>query len=213
MPMSSIPQMNGPDDGGSAPQPLRDEGPSGLLIMGVVGVCMLVGILFLAWLGTPRIEPAVGQTIAKLDLSPIAFADAPFSEKDLQGKITVLHFWGTWCPSCRQEFPEFVQLANEFKDNAAVQIISISSSEGPEYNLDALAESTKSFLKRYAATVPTYADPAGLSRVQVAMLLPDGSLPYPCTVVLDRQGVVAGVWLDFTAGDMAKVAAKVRSLL
>jgi thiol-disulfide isomerase/thioredoxin len=172
---------------------------------------MLVGILFLAWLGTPQIEPAVGQKIDKLDLVPLAFADAPFGEQDLLGKITVLHFWGTWCPPCRLEFPGFVKVAEQFQGNDAVQVISVSSSQGPEYDLEALAESTREFLKHYAATVPTYADPAGLSREQVAMLLPDGSLPYPCTVVLDRQGVVRGVWLGFTPKGMHEVADAVRS--
>ena len=47
----------------------------------------------------------------------------------------------------------------------------------------------------------------------VAMLLPEGSLLYPCTIVLDREGVVAGVWRGFTAGGMQEVAQKVRSLL
>lgn len=200
------------DDSPAAP-PARERGPSGLLIIAFMGIGMLLGILFLAWLGTPRIEPAVGQKFGRLDLTPLAFADAPLSEENLEGKVTVLHFWGTWCPPCREEFPEFVKVAEDFNGNDAVQFISVSSSQGPEYDLDALGESTKSFLERYRATVPTYADPAGLSRNQVAMLLPDGRLPYPCTFVLDRQGVVAGVWLGFTPGAMREVSEKVRSLL
>lgn len=205
--------MSGLSDELPPVQRTRSQGPSGLLIMAFVGITMLVGIVFLAWLGSPRVEPAVGQKLNKLDLSPLVFADAPFTEKDLVGKVTVLHFWGTWCPPCREEFPEFVKVSQDFKQQTDVQFISVSSTQGPEYDLEGLAQATKSFLEHYQAEIPTYADPAGLSRVQAAMLLPDGSLPYPCTLVLDRNGVVAGVWVGFEPGGMGEVAQKVRSLL
>ncbi|MGN6544323.1 MAG: TlpA family protein disulfide reductase [Aureliella sp.] len=205
--------MSGLSEDPSAAPSDRKGGPNGLLIMAIMGIGMLVGILFLAWLGTPRVEPAVGQKIEKLDLTPLVFADAPLSEKDLTGKVTVLHFWGTWCPPCRQEFPEFAKVAEAYQDNDGVQFISVSSSRGPEYDLPGLAEATKTFLERNNASVPTYADPAGLSRMQVTMLLPNGQLPYPCTFVLDREGVVAGVWLGFTPDGMRQVAEKVKSLL
>ncbi|MGN6134155.1 MAG: TlpA family protein disulfide reductase [Aureliella sp.] len=190
------------------------KGPSGLLIMGLVGVSMLLGILFLAWLGTPRIEPAVGQTIARLDLKPLVFAEAPFTESDLKGKVTVLHFWGTWCPPCREEFPGFVKIAQEFASNGEVQFVSVSSSaRAPEYDLDDLADQTRRFLEQHSTTVPTYADPAGMSRVQIAMLMADGSLPYPSTLVLDRNGIIAGVWIGYAPGGMEEVAATVKKLL
>lgn len=189
------------------------KGPSGLLILGLVGLGMLAGILFLAWLGTPRIEPAVGQTIAKLDLQPLVFTDQPFTEQDLTGKVTVLHFWGTWCPPCREEFPEFANIAQELAGNDEVQFVSVSSSQGPEYDLDELRDKTERFLNRYGAKVPTYADPAGLSRVQVGMLMPDSSFAYPSTLVLDRDGTIAGVWVGFSPGGMQEVLRKVKSLL
>lgn len=191
----------------------RTSGPSGLAILAFVGFGMLAGILFLSWLGSPRIEQAVGQPIGKLDLTPIAYAEAPFSESDLKGKVTVLHFWGTWCPPCRAEFPEFAKLAAQFATDDQVQVVSISSSQGAEYDLELLFESTKQFLEQYQAKVPTYADPAGLSRSQAGMLLPEGSLPYPCTFVLDRQGLVAGVWIGFSPNGMREVSKKVASLL
>ena len=205
--------MNSSNDAMTDEGPKPAKGPSGLLIMGVVGLGMLLGILFLAWLGSPRIEPAVGQSIAKLDLTPLVYADEQFTEQKLTGKVTVLHFWGTWCPPCREEFPEFAKVAKDFEGNDQVQFVSISSSQGPEYDMAELAATTKRFLEQHATTVPTYADPAGLSRVQVAMLMPDGSLPYPSTLVLDRQGAVAGVWIGFSPGGMQEVAAKVKSLL
>jgi cytochrome c biogenesis protein CcmG/thiol:disulfide interchange protein DsbE len=33
---------------------------------------------------------------------------------DNLGKVVVLDFWATWCPPCRQEIPDFVQLQNDY---------------------------------------------------------------------------------------------------
>jgi len=188
-------------------------GPHGLLVLAFVGVGMLAGILFLAWLGSPRTEPAIGKPVGRLDLRPLVYADQPFSEQDLTGKITVLHFWGTWCPPCLLEFPEFAKVAREFKGNAQVQFVSVSTTQGPEYKLEALAAATREFMEQHGADVPTYADPAGMSRIQIGLLLPGGALPYPCTFVVDQHGLVAGVWIGFTPEGMHEMATKVKSLL
>lgn len=196
-----------------AKNPASPQGPNGLLLVGLIGLAMIAGILFLAWLGTPRVEPAIGQRITKMDLKPLVYSEQSFTQENLAGKVTVLHFWGTWCPPCREEFPEFVKVAGEYADNDQVQFVSISSSQGPEYDLRELAETTEQFLKRYGATVPTYADPVGLTRVQIAMLMPDGSLPYPSTFVVDRNGAIAGVWIGFTPSGMREVSQRVQKLL
>lgn len=196
-----------------APVPKRGEGPNGLAILAFVGFGMLFGILFLAWLGTPRIKPAVGQTLNKLDLKPLAYAETPLSENDLQGKVTLLHFWGTWCGPCREEFPEFVELARELANNPAVQVISVSSSPGPEYDLSTLAEETRQFMDEFSAQVPTYADPAGLTRSQAGLLLPDASLTYPSTFLLDRQAMVVGVWVGYDPGGLDAVRKRVQAMV
>ena len=187
----------------------NQRAPIGLIIMGCMGLGMLGGILFLSWLGTPRIVPAVGQPLARLELTPLAFTDKPLAENDLKGKVTVLHFWGTWCPQCMTEFPEFVKMADELKGQANVQVLSVACSEGPEYHLEKLTEEIQAYLKKQGVDLPTHADPAGLTRGQAALLLPDNSLVYPCTLVLDNEGVVQGTWLGYKPGNMdqAKQAA------
>lgn len=52
----------------------------------------------------------------------LAFRDADGRRRtvaDLRGKVTVLHFWGSWCGPCRREMPELERLRNSlvgFKD-------------------------------------------------------------------------------------------------
>ena len=190
----------------------RENAPIGLIVMAFMGLGMLAGILFLSWLGTPKIVPAVGQRLAKLELTPLAFTDKELSEEDLQGKVTVLHFWGTWCPYCLTEFPEFTKMAKELEQEAGIQVLSVASSEGPEYDVSALADEIKSYLKEQGVEMPTYADPVALTRGQATMLLPDNSLQYPSTFVLDSAGIVRGTWMGYKAGNMEQAKQKALSL-
>ncbi len=36
------------------------------------------------------------------------------------GRVTVINFWGTWCPPCVNELPEFSEVATEYKDKATI---------------------------------------------------------------------------------------------
>lgn len=50
------------------------------------------------------------------------------TNKDLSGKVTLVNFWATWCPPCREEIPDLIKLQERYKDNLV--IIGISSDEG-----------------------------------------------------------------------------------
>ena len=174
---------------------------------------MLLGTLVLVWLGTPRGTPVVGQPIPTLDLQPLINADAAPTNESLNGKVVVLHFWGTWCPPCRAEFPEFVKLAKKFSDESRVVIISVSCSGGPEYNLDELKSETEAYLNAVAPGMQAYCDRAAMTRAQIAMLLSGGTFGYPTTIVSDAEGKIARVLEGYLDGDMEKLEKQIKSML
>lgn len=47
------------------------------------------------------------------------------------GKVVLVNFFATWCPPCRKEIPELINMANEYKDKNLV-IIGISVDENGE---------------------------------------------------------------------------------
>ena len=50
------------------------------------------------------------------------------NSRDWKGKVTLVNFWATWCPPCREEIPDLIKLQERYKDH--LQIIGVSSDEG-----------------------------------------------------------------------------------
>ena len=174
---------------------------------------MLLGTLVLVWLGTPVAISSVGQPMPRLDLKPLLNAEVAPTVEDLNGKLVLLHFWGTWCPPCRLEFPEFAELAKKFESDSRISILSVSCSGGPEYNLDELKAETASFLSATAPKMATYCDPVAMTRTQFAMLFEGGTFSYPTTVLVDSQGKIAKVLGGYREGDMHKLEKQIGTML
>lgn len=58
----------------------------------------------------------------------------------MYGKILYIDFWATWCGPCCGEIPYMEKLYNRLKDNASIELISISLDENEAAWLDKLAE-------------------------------------------------------------------------
>ena len=179
----------------------------------VFGTVMLVGLLALAWIGRPPRSMMIGQTLPRLDLQPLLNAQEPVTNDALQGKLSVIHFWGTWCPPCQREFPEFAKLAAEFQQNGNVEVISVSCSGGPEMDLEKLKQETSEFLAEYPNPIPTYSDSTAMTRQQLAMLSPAGSFGYPTTLLVNREGTIVESLEGYRPGEMEKLITKIQSEL
>lgn len=50
-----------------------------------------------------------------------------FSPSSSNGKVKIINFWATWCPSCVAELPEFQKLYNQYKGKVDFYFISNES--------------------------------------------------------------------------------------
>ncbi len=93
---------------------------------------------------------------------------------DLEGKIAVLHFWGTWCGPCIVELPEYQEFDERYRDDPDVQVLSISNDDSNEIIEDYLAKNDYDFAVLVDAG---YSERAGVSA-------------WPTTWFVDRDGLV-----------------------
>jgi thiol-disulfide isomerase/thioredoxin len=70
-------------------------------------------------------QPAPPFLVNDLDGNAISTAE-------WSGKIVLLNFWATWCPPCREEIPELIELSNRYKDRLIVIGVSVDDSSPEE---------------------------------------------------------------------------------
>ncbi|HEY4695818.1 MAG TPA: TlpA disulfide reductase family protein [Candidatus Hydromicrobium sp.] len=105
-------------------------------------------------------------TLADLDGNEISLSD-------FNGKILVLNFWATWCPPCREEIPDFVEVYNKYKDKD-VQFLGVSNED---------IFTLKDFARDYDISYPILIDDANVMGKW-------GIRAIPTTFVFDKNGQI-----------------------
>ena len=98
-------------------------------------------------------------------------------------KPLLVNFWATWCIPCREEFPDLVELDNEYKGK--IDFITIS--------LDDLAEIKRDvpkFLTEMKATMPAYLLKTNDENAVIGSISKDWTGGLPFTVLYDENGKV-----------------------
>ena len=108
-----------------------------------------------------------------------------FDIKDTRGKITIINFWGTWCPYCLEELPDFKRIAERDDVNViAIHSTSKGSTTAEDYIKENIGSSNITFLfdtRAEGKTIDDYYSSLG------------GSGSYPYTVILNADGVITGI--------------------
>lgn len=147
------------------------------------------------------------------DFPPLAGADGPLSSHDTTGKVMVVNYWGPWCFYCREEFPHLVQMHSQLRGRDDFVFVSVSCGASEDDDLKQLADETRAFLESSSATFPAYHDPQGASRYAVQAALKLEGFGYPTTLVVDRRGVIRGMWQGYAAGDETSLRKLIDKLL
>lgn len=105
-------------------------------------------------MAAPRAAAAIGQGATKDDgklvirfvkdpepAPPLDVQDIlgrPVNKDNWAGKVVLVNFWATWCPPCRMEIPELLELQKEFGDR--LQIVGISEDDDPPESVEKFAQ-------------------------------------------------------------------------
>lgn len=100
---------------------------------------------------------------------------------DLQGKVVVLNFFGSWCPPCIEETPGLNKLEKYIESRNGV-IVGVAADDDPA--------ALEKFLKDQNVIFPTYRDP-GTRDSHSPLAASYGTTMYPETYVIDRKGKIA----------------------
>lgn len=117
---------------------------------------------------------------------------------DYRGRLVLIHFWATFCASCRDEMPALATLAGRFADSGLV-VLAVAVDRG---NRSGVAE----FARRYGQrlTVPLDADGEVRKRYEIEAL--------PTTYLVGRDGRFLGRSIGARHWDSAPFAALVEQL-
>jgi len=78
-----------------------------------------------------------------------------FTLSDHEGKVVVLNVWATWCPPCRKEIPDFIEIQEEMREEVLFVGISVDK-EGWEV--------VRPFAEEYDINYPLVVDDGTINR-------------------------------------------------
>jgi peroxiredoxin len=124
----------------------------------------------------------------------------PWSLKDQAGKVVVLQFWSASKGSSVASLQVFNSMDMVYKDRGVVMV-------GVNEDHASLIEQSKATAKRKLAAYTMLADGGKLvgNAYRVANL--------PCTILIDKGGIIRSITTDFDAADQVLVAGRLDRLL
>jgi thiol-disulfide isomerase/thioredoxin len=135
----------------------------------------------------------------------------PWRLSGQRGKVVVLHFWGSWCPTCVHELPQFESLQRAFKGRNDIAFVYTQAGE-PATTARQWLRQRKLALALHDSGVRDQRDHQ--FRLADGRVIADRAIApvFPATYVLDRNGVVVFSLLG-SARDWMEYEAFLRDLL
>ena len=176
-------------------QPASGSGVGGKLAFFLILAAMVGAAVFLlSGDGRSGALRPPKEKLAQVSLETLERPGQAVTFEELSRPALLLHFWGTWCPPCRREFPEWVAFCEEYAEHPDVQVALISlAAPGAqdEPNIDReVRDDTREFVRSIGAgakRLPLYIDPQLQTSSRVL-------ISWPHTLLLDGRGYIRQVW-------------------
>lgn len=102
----------------------------------------------------------------------------PFTLSDHRGSVVVLNIWATWCPPCREEIPDFMELQEEMGDEGVLFLGVSIDDEGWEV--------VEPFVNEMQINYPQVVDDGTVVNLYGPIV------GVPMTFLINREGYVEG---------------------
>ena len=120
-----------------------------------------------------------GFTSPEIDLPTLDGGRVKLSA--LKGHPVVITFWGTWCPPCREEFPELVAAQKQYR---GVGLVVLAVNERDE---ELTTKAVQDFVNEFGADFLVALDSRGRTRRSFRLI------GLPTTIFVDAAGVIRAV--------------------
>ena len=143
-------------------------------------ICMALALLCSQFAPS---STAVASTAPAPSFSGVTIDGKSFSSSSLKGKAYIVNFFATWCPPCRKEIPDMVQVQKAYAAKGFT-FVGIAVNE--------TVPSVKGFMNRNGMTWPVLMATPELVSVFNSYI--DGGITgIPTSFVVDSAGKVTGV--------------------
>jgi peroxiredoxin len=166
--------------------PVKKSPPTYVWI--VLAVVAVAAVYYLFGKGESKATSALQPTLPPSEVAGMAPAftltdldGKSVSLVDFRGKVVVLDFWATWCPPCKREIPDFIDLQKEY-GSQGVQIVGIALDE---------PDKVKAFARQNGMNYPVL-----LGSTEIAVKY-GGIEGIPTTFIIDKSGKIVNKFEGF----------------
>lgn len=180
------PAVSAEDDAAAPHTPWKPDAATLLGLLPLVGALMVGGVdaryAAAAW---DTMGPAPPGTPLE-NFAVQRLGGGVFDHSDLEGHVSVVTFWATWCHACQGELGDLDELDDTLTADERVQFLAVNW-EGVGYTLPQRRRIVAAHQAQTQHELPVAIDDGTMARA-----LRVGAIPH--TMVIDRRGVVRHVY-------------------
>lgn len=148
------------------------------LIFGATAATALLGGFYIGW---KKWQPGSAELGASSTLFSLTLPDAQGRPQRLdqwRHQVLVVNFWGTWCPPCIEEMPDFQEVRQSYAGRG-VEFLGLAIDN---------AHAVSRFASKLGITYPLLI--AGATGTELSKIFGNQAGGLPFTVVLDAMGQI-----------------------